>query len=130
VSRRAAQHVRGPSSVDDEDPLAGGLAANGVEPVTLRRRRKAVVVVTGLTRTGDSTARALAQSLERLGIETSYLGRHDSASQLAAVVDAERPDAVELCIGRPGGALFLRDLLRELCRRGRREVSIVVHDVK
>jgi methylmalonyl-CoA mutase cobalamin-binding subunit len=87
-----------------------------------------VVVLTGGARAGDPVARALAESLCALGIETTYLGRQESARQIALAVADLHADAVELCLGG-GGVRLLRDLLRELERIGRRDVSIVVHRV-
>jgi methylmalonyl-CoA mutase cobalamin-binding subunit len=77
--------------------------------------------------TGDRPARALQASLGELGVETIYLGAEDRAHHIAAVADAEAADAVELCLVGGGGILLLRELLRELIRIGRRDVSIVVH---
>ena len=82
----------------------------------------------GSMRTGDSTAQALASSLRALGVETTYIGWRENARQIAAAVDSEGADAVELCVG-DGGVLLLRDLLRELRTVGRGDVSIVVHRV-
>jgi methylmalonyl-CoA mutase cobalamin-binding domain/chain len=93
---------------------------------TLRPRRS-VVVLAGSGRTGDSPARALAASLNELGVETICLGREQRADRIARVVVEERADAVEVCLAGSGGVLLLRDLLRELIDIGRRDVSIVVH---
>jgi len=71
--------------------------------------------------------RALAASLNELGVETIYLGREQRADRIATVVVEERADAVELCLAGCGGVSLLRDLLRELINIGRRDVSIVVH---
>jgi transcription antitermination factor NusA-like protein len=50
--------------------------------------------------------------------------------RIAAVAATQRADAVELCVGSGGGKVpLLRELLRELIRIGRRDVSIVVHRV-
>jgi hypothetical protein len=87
-----------------------------------------VVVLSGGTRAGDGVARALAESLSTLRIETTYLGRRESAREIASAIADLRADAVELCLGG-GGVRLLRDLLRELERIGRRDVSIVVHRV-
>src|SRR4051812_26602308 len=89
-------------------------------------RRRCVVVLAGHVRTGERAAQALTQSLFALGIQAKYLGREDSAHRIAAAVANERADAVELCLGG-GGVPLLRELLRELARVGRRDVSIVVH---
>lgn len=97
-------------------------------PLAPRRPRRCVVALAGNPRTGDRAARALAESLRGLGIETKYLGKEDSAHRIALAVADERADAVELCLGG-GGVMLLRELLRELARIGRRDVSIVVHRI-
>jgi methylmalonyl-CoA mutase cobalamin-binding subunit len=86
------------------------------------------VVLSGSPRTGDRTAEALMRSLGELGVETVYLGVEDNPGRIAAVVAAERADAVELCLNG-SGVLLLRQLLGELAEVGRRDVSIVVHKV-
>jgi len=88
------------------------------------------VVLAASAQAGEGRARALAESLGELGVETTYLGREKSVQRIAAVVADQHADAVELCLARRGGGvLFLRGLLRELTEIGRREVSIVVHRV-
>jgi hypothetical protein len=88
------------------------------------------VVVAGSPRTGESTARALVDSLASLGVQTTSLGREECAHRIAAAVASEHADAVELCLPRDGASVaLLRSLLRELTEIGRRDVSIVVHKV-
>lgn len=95
-----------------------------------RRRHRSLVVSVGDARGSDGAARALASALGDVGIETRYLGQQSCAREIAlSVVDAEA-DAVELCLTGGGGVALLRDLLRELTRRDRRGVSIVVHRVR
>ena len=102
----------------------------GGRTMALRRPRRSVVVVADSRESGDRAARALAESLADLGVEAIFLGREESARRIAAVAAAQRADAVELCVGAAGGkVLLLRELLRELIRIGRRDVSIVVHRV-
>jgi methylmalonyl-CoA mutase cobalamin-binding domain/chain len=88
-----------------------------------------VLVLVANESASDRFARRMAASLEELGVETVYLGREERPEQIAAVVVEERADAVELCFACGRGVLLLRQLLRELIRRGRRDVSIVVHRV-
>lgn len=78
----------------------------------------------------DRRVLAFAESLGELGVETTYLGREESAQRIAAVAADERADSVELCFAPGAGVLLLRELLRELIEIGRREVSIVVHRVE
>jgi methylmalonyl-CoA mutase cobalamin-binding subunit len=88
-------------------------------------------VLAASAQSDEGRARALADSLGELGIETMYLGREESAQRIAAVVADQQADAVELCLARSGGGvLLLRGLLRELTEIGRRDVSIVVHRVE
>jgi methylmalonyl-CoA mutase cobalamin-binding subunit len=98
--------------------------------MALGRPRRSVVVLAGSGGGGDRSAQALAASLGGLGIETVYLGREENASRIAAVVAAERADAIEMCMAGSRGVLLLRQLLRELIEIGRRDVSIVVHRVR
>jgi methylmalonyl-CoA mutase cobalamin-binding domain/chain len=84
----------------------------------------------GAPEISDRPAMVLAESLTELGVEARYLGREDRAREIAAVVAAEQIDAVELCLTPGAGVLLLRELLRELIRIGRRDVSIVVHKVR
>lgn len=93
----------------------------------IRRPRRSVIVLAGSGRTSDRPVRALAASLGELGVETIYLGREQRADRIATVVVEERADAVEVCLAGSGGVVLLRDLLRELIKIGRRDVSIVVH---
>jgi methylmalonyl-CoA mutase cobalamin-binding subunit len=96
-----------------------------------KRRRKSILVLATSARTGESTVQALADSLESLGVQTTSLGREESAKRIAAAVADEGADAVELCLSRHGGGVvLLRGLLRELADIGRRDVSIVVHKVE
>jgi methylmalonyl-CoA mutase cobalamin-binding domain/chain len=90
-------------------------------------QRRAVVVLTGAAENGDRGARALAESLTRMGVEAVYLGREDSARRIADAVVEQRADAVELVLDGAGGVPLLRQLLRELIEVGRRDASIVVH---
>jgi methylmalonyl-CoA mutase cobalamin-binding subunit len=102
-----------------------------IAPNVSRSQRRSVVVLAGSARTGERTVRALVDSLGKLGVETRYLGREERVQRIAAVVVEEGADAVEVCLGRSGGgALMLRELLRELTEIGRRDVSIVVHRVE
>ena len=113
-------------------PFPGRVALQTLEPAIAspppRRPRKCVVVLAGSTRTGDSAARALTESLGALGIDVKYLGREESAQRIALAVADGKADAVELCLGR-GGVMLLRGLLHELASMGRRDVSIVVHRI-
>ena len=63
---------------------------------------------------------------EVTGIEPIYVGRERSPAQIARTAVAEAADAVELCLGA-GGVLIIRELLRELDRIGRRDISLVLH---
>jgi methylmalonyl-CoA mutase cobalamin-binding domain/chain len=96
--------------------------------MAVRRPRRSVVVVAGGLGTSDRAARALAESLDEIGIATTYLGREERAGYIAAFATEEKADAIELCLEAGGrGVLLLRELLRELIRVGRSDVSIVVH---
>ena len=97
-------------------------------PMT-RRRRTSVVVLAGDAHVSDRGALALAQALGDAGIDIIYLGRQDSARRIAECVAETPANAVEVCLAGGGGVALLRDLLRELTRLDRREVSIVVHRV-
>jgi methylmalonyl-CoA mutase cobalamin-binding subunit len=97
--------------------------------VSVRRRRRSVVIVVGDVPAGDASARALTRSLDEAGVEATYLGRGDDMAHVAAVVCEQGADTVELCLGPVGGVVVLRRLLRELTEAGRREVSIVVHRI-
>lgn len=98
--------------------------------MSVRRPRRAVVVLAGSVPTNHGPAQALVESLAKLGVETTYLGSEQDAHQIAAAVVEKRADAVELCLAGGGGVLLLRELLRELIQIGRRDVSIVVHRVE
>jgi methylmalonyl-CoA mutase cobalamin-binding subunit len=87
-------------------------------------------VQVGEPRTGDQAARALTDSLSGFGVEATYVGIHEDAEPIAAAAVAARADSVEVCLRRGTGIPILRDLLRELIRIGKREVSIVVHRVE
>lgn len=100
--------------------------ALGRQPMPTHRPRKALVAIAG-GESSDQDALALVDALQALGIETMYLGREESASVLAATAVNVQADAVELCLAGGGSVLLLRELLRELVREGRRDVSIVVH---
>ena len=63
-------------------------------------------------------------------METVYLGREGNAARIAAVVVDERADAIEVCLTGGGGVMLLRELLRELARAGRSDVSIRVHRIE
>jgi methylmalonyl-CoA mutase cobalamin-binding subunit len=90
--------------------------------------RKSLVVFAHAAPGGDAPARALAESLSALGLDTTYVGRMEDPARIAEAVAAERADTVELWLARGGaGVLLLRALLRELIEIGRRDVSIVVH---
>jgi len=106
-----------------------GAPAGRLLDSTRSRRRRSIVVQVGEPRTGDQAARALASSLSGFGIEATYVGRHEDAEPIAAAAVAAQADSVEVCLARGTGVPILRDLLRELIRLGRREVSIVVHPV-
>jgi hypothetical protein len=54
------------------------------------------------------------------------LGREQDGRRIAAAAARENADAVEVVL-LGGGVLLLRELLRELIRIGRRDVSIVAH---
>jgi hypothetical protein len=93
------------------------------------RRRRSVIVVAAEEGGCDQVAGALAASLDEIGVETTFLGNEADARQIARTVVLERADALELLLGRTGGVLLLRELLRELIEVGRRDVSIVVHRI-
>jgi methylmalonyl-CoA mutase cobalamin-binding subunit len=86
-----------------------------------------VVVFLADERTNDRAARALLNSLGEAGIDVLYLGRQRCASRIAASAAATRADSVEVCMADGFGVVVLRELLRELTRLNRREVSLVVH---
>jgi methylmalonyl-CoA mutase cobalamin-binding subunit len=88
-----------------------------------------VVVLAGRGPLTDHGPRALAESLEKAGIETIYIGHEQSPGRIARIAAAEGADAVEVCLAGGGGADILRGLLRELSRIDRREISIVPHRV-
>jgi methylmalonyl-CoA mutase cobalamin-binding domain/chain len=86
-------------------------------------------VQAGRSRTSDSAARALAESLTKAGIHTAYLGAERTAAEIASTAQQQDVDAVELCLAGTGGVLIIRELLQALREIGRRDVSIVVHRV-
>lgn len=94
-----------------------------------RRPRKSLVVL-ACEGTEDNSARFIATALAEIGVETTYLGREHSAERIARAAADERADAVELCLCQGAGVQLLRELLRELIRLGRRDVSIVVHRIE
>lgn len=124
--RRRPGEELGPSPLvrvpADETPDVGYLPARP-------QQRRSVVVVVGNGGGSDLGAQALVKTLGEAGIEVLYLGREGSASRIAALATEARADAVEVCLAGEGGVLVLRDLLRELVRLDRREVTIVVHRV-
>lgn len=71
----------------------------------------------------------MAASLAGVGIEAVYIGREGNPAQIARAAVSEAADAVELCLAGSGGVLIIRELLRELDRIGRRDVSLVLHRV-
>jgi methylmalonyl-CoA mutase cobalamin-binding subunit len=91
------------------------------------RERRSVVAVMGSARASDSVAQAPAESLPSYGVEAVYLGRLESPRHLATATVKERATTIELCLARSGRVSWLRELLRELARVGRRDVSVVVH---
>jgi methylmalonyl-CoA mutase cobalamin-binding subunit len=93
-------------------------------------RHRSVVAFVGDGRASDQEARALAASLGEAGIEIRYLGAETSVRRIAASVVEIRADAVEVCLAGRGGLALLRDLLRELRRVDRHEVSLVVRRVQ
>jgi methylmalonyl-CoA mutase cobalamin-binding subunit len=98
--------------------------------MAVRMPRRAVVAAAGLRGTHDATVSALAESLTALDIDTICLGPVDSATRIATAVSETQADAVELCLCEgAAGVVIVRDLLRELIKRDRRDVSIVVHRV-
>jgi methylmalonyl-CoA mutase cobalamin-binding subunit len=96
-----------------------------------RLPHRAVVALAGQAGSAYSAGAALAESLRTLGIETIWLGSVDDAWAIAEAVSEKQADAVELCLSEHarGGVVLVRDLLRELIKRDRRDVSIVVHRV-
>lgn len=94
------------------------------------RERTSVVVFVGEARVNDHGARALAESLRAAGVRTLYLGRERNALEIAASAVDARADAVEVCVAGGGAIVLLRELLSELKRLDRRDVSIVVHRVQ
>jgi len=75
-------------------------------------------------------ALALAESLHKLGVEATYLGREQRAVRIAAVVVQEGADSVGLCwLGGRGLVQLLRGLLSELARVDRTHVCVVVHRI-
>jgi methylmalonyl-CoA mutase cobalamin-binding subunit len=98
--------------------------------MAVRMPRRAIVAVAGRRAADDTAVEKLTESLSALDIETICLGEVDSAVSIATVVSEQRADAVELCLcDGAAGVPLVRDLLRELIRRDRHDVSIVVHRV-
>jgi methylmalonyl-CoA mutase cobalamin-binding subunit len=98
--------------------------------MAVRMPRRAVVAVAGHRDADDAAVTTLTESLETLDIETVWLGSVGDASHIATAVSETDADAVELCLCEgAAGVLLVRELLRELIRRDRRDVSIVVHRV-
>jgi methylmalonyl-CoA mutase cobalamin-binding subunit len=95
--------------------------------MAVRRSRRSVVVVADSHPGGDRRGRDLAASLGEVGVEATYLGRLPEARAIAEAASDRKADAIELCLGAPGAVVLLRQLLRELARIDRRDVSIVVH---
>jgi methylmalonyl-CoA mutase cobalamin-binding domain/chain len=104
-------------------------AVLGAVPPTLRRR-KAIVVFVGDDRVGDRGARALEGSLREVGIDSLYLGHQTDAAQIAACAHAAGADTLEICVAGGPAVRLLRELLQELRRLGRPDLSIVVHRVQ
>jgi methylmalonyl-CoA mutase cobalamin-binding subunit len=97
--------------------------------MAVRRPRRALVVAVGSRGLGEASALNLIESLNELGVETVFIGSEECPSRIATTAASERADAVEVCLAGGAGVAFLRQLLRELIRVGRRDVSIVVHRV-
>lgn len=94
------------------------------------RERKSVVVMAGDGRTSDRGARALAEALSDAGIAILYLGRAESAREIAHAAAEAKADAVEVCLAGAGGVALIRELLKELSGLDGRQVSLVVHRVQ
>jgi methylmalonyl-CoA mutase cobalamin-binding subunit len=89
-----------------------------------------VVVVAGGSTTSERPVLALVESLDKLGVEATYLGREERPDRIAASVVEHRADSVELCwLGGRGLVLLLRVLLRELVRADRSQACVVVHRI-
>ena len=109
---------------------SGGRSGDRTRLHGYRRPRKSLVVLAACEGTEDNSARFIAKALAEIGVETTYLGREQSAERIARAAADERADAVELCLCQGAGVQLLRELLRELIRLGRRNVSIVVHRIE
>lgn len=94
------------------------------------RQRTSVIVLAGRLTASDRGARALAESLERAGVGTVYLGREASARRIALCAAAAGADAIEVCIAGRGAVTLLRQLLHELRRLDQGGVSIVAHRIQ
>ena len=94
------------------------------------RQRTSVIVWAGDACTSDGAVQGVTDSLHDAGVNTLYLGCEASARRIAAAVVEACADAAEVCVAGGGAILLLRDLLRELKRLDRREVSVVVHRVQ
>jgi methylmalonyl-CoA mutase cobalamin-binding subunit len=94
-----------------------------------RRARSLVVLANEGRSIGESGARALAESLGQVGIDAVFFGQQSNAAQIVSVAVAENVDTIELCLPERGGVRVLRELLRELDRTHRRQMSVVVHRV-
>jgi methylmalonyl-CoA mutase cobalamin-binding domain/chain len=101
----------------------------GLVSMATRRPRKSLVVL-ACDGAEENSARLIATALAEIGVETTYLGREQTAERIARAAADERADAVELCLSQDAGVQLLRELLRELIRIGRRDVSIVVHRIE
>jgi methylmalonyl-CoA mutase cobalamin-binding subunit len=95
-----------------------------------RRQRRSIVVLAGEGVVSEAAPRALKESLAAIGIDAVYIGQEANPTRIARLAVREAADAVELCLVGRRGVLILRELLRELERLGRRDVSLVVHRVE
>lgn len=86
-------------------------------------------MVAGYGRVNERGAVALSAELNATGFEALYVGEEQSAHRIAEIAAAENADAIELCLGTHGGVRILRDLVRELDRLSRRQVSVVIHRI-
>jgi methylmalonyl-CoA mutase cobalamin-binding subunit len=97
-------------------------------PLTLQQGTS-LLVIAGDRRVSDRSARALAEALHKAGRETLFLGHETNARRIAGLAAEVGADAVEVCVAGGGAVPLLCELLRELRRVGRREVSILVRRV-
>jgi methylmalonyl-CoA mutase cobalamin-binding subunit len=95
--------------------------------VSVRRSRRAVVALVGVSDLDAGRGWGVVESLTQLGVQTIYLGAEDSAHRIADAVVRHDADSVELCLIGGRGVLLLRELVRELIQVGRRDASIVLH---